>query len=279
MKLTTKELRMIIKEELNVVLTERQNVLFEQQLKLLKENDKIFKAILGMLTGLGLAVGQQVAQLGDQKAQQVQAKIEQAEEYMDSNADKEKAFEKFVYANPGRIFSWTDDTLEDNDEVLNVKSKETLPMYNIGTMDEPNYYFVLPPEWSVAEQVLLDKQQPDLSNGLPYISVPGSNVGEMPSAEEVESVLSKRSYPSQDQIAITFIDNYKDQFVPVPSGLRQFGNFQLPMEAIPDDLPMFKTSLTKREQYITYYFGQALGKEDAKKFTEYYENKLTLDVK
>ena len=272
MKITTEELRNIIKEELNAVLS-------EQQLKVLQENNKVFKAILGLLTGLGLAVGQQATQLDKQKAQQVQAKIEQAEEYMDSNADKEKAFEKFVYANPGRIFSWTDDTLEDNDKVLNPMSKETLPMYNIGTMDEPNYYFVFPPEWSIAEQVLLDKQQPDLANGLPYISVPGSNVGEMPSAEEVKAVLSKRSYPAEDAVSITFIDKFKDQFVPIPSSVPNIGNFYLPVESIPDDLPMIRTNLNKREQYITYYFGQALGKEDAKKFTEYYENKLTLDAK
>lgn len=279
MKLTTKELRTIIKEELNVVLTERQNVLFEQQLKLLKENDKIFKAILGILTGLGLAVGQQVTQLDNQKVQQAQAKIEQAEQYMDSNADKEKQFNKFVYGNPGRLFSWTDDTVEGNVNRLNPKSKETLPMMNVGTEKAPEYYFVLPPEWSVAEQVLLDKQQPDLASGMPYILIPGSNVGEMPSAEEVKAALSKTSYPSQDQIAITFIDNYRDQFVPVPSGLQQFGNYQLPIEAIPDDLPMIKTGLTKREQYITYYFGQALGKEDAEKFSDYYENQLTLSAK
>ncbi len=225
--------------------------------------------------GLGLAMGQQVVQVDSQKAQQVQAKIEKMEQHMDSNAEKLSEFEQFVNANPGRIFSWTDDTVENayGDMVLNQRSKETLPLMNIGTQDEPNLYYVLPPEWSVAEQVLIDKEQPPLENGMPYIAVPGSNVGEIPSAEEIQAVLSKSAQPN-DNTAIHFIDDYREDFVPVPSALAQFGNFHLPIEAIPDDMPMVRTGLNKREQYIAYYFTTALGKEDAQKFVDHFEEDI-----
>ena len=158
-------------------------------------------------------------------------------------------------------------------------SKETLPIIpRRDKNDLDGHYWVLPPEWSVANEVLKDKQMPDI-NGMPYISVPGSSVGKFPTAEEVERVLGMTSYSAPDQVAIGFTDQYKKHFETQPSGIPQIGLFYLPIHAIPDNMPMIKTGLTKRQQYITYYFGQALGKEDAKKFTEYYENKLTLDVK
>jgi len=253
----------ITKEQLRQIITEEyEKVLFEEQFRHLMESDKVFKGIMAFLTGLSLMVGMEVADLNSQEAAATAEHAQQQVEHKDSNADRLKSFGKTVY--PGTGFVWNDVTQEHpftGEISLDPRAPGHMPLLRRGDY----VYYVFPPDWSIAQQVFLDKGEPAL-DGAPYISVPGSSVGTFPSAKEIESVFRKsRSKAIADDMAINFIDDYREDLIEMSSG-SSFGALYLPAELIPDNEPLVVTGLTKRELYIYYYFGEGLGKEDAKWF-------------
>tara|TARA_Y100000593_G_scaffold79438_1_gene147915 strand:+ start:7170 stop:8018 length:849 start_codon:yes stop_codon:yes gene_type:complete len=274
MKLIMENFRSFVKEEQEIPEEEMKAMLAQAMKGLgianINEGDKFFK---GMLAGGFMAIAPLLFQAyaeHTEDAARYRAAAAQAAEDLSSTQTKISELDKQVNGNPA-AWSWSDDTIENpatGELVKDPHSTERFPTIDLdgdGEMDAS----VLSPSWSIAMQVLQDKQAGT-------INVPGYAEGEVPPLSSIIGALS--SVPTGQESSL---DNFVTDFAPYIQNTGDMGAGDIQMigglhpgntvavnPAVFDDNPDFKldSGLTAQDTYIKYFFGQYLGAEEALKY-------------
>ena len=218
-----------------------------------------------LVAGLGLAVGTMFLALQAEREGNIQQAVAQMQinkEELKSDEEKQVQLKKLLM-NP-TAWQWNPD-----------------PYAGIGypkTKKGEEWFTVMPPDWSIALQVLQDKEK-----GI--VNVPGLPPGELPSPQEIYDVLT------DDHSGDVDLENYIKQLKPymtytttLGSDLSAVGKQMSPptgpemdtylMSTIAVDPEYFQShsdflmvqDLTARHLYIKYYFGKYLGADEAIKY-------------
>ena len=236
----------------------------------MNESEGFFK---GMLAGGVLAIAPLLYAAYAEHTEDTQryrtAAIQAAED-LASTKTKIAELDKQVNSNPA-AWQWSDDTVEHpgtGEAVANPHSTERLPTIDFD-QDGQADASVLSPSWSIAMQVLQDKQAGT-------INVPGYAEGEVPPLSSITSALSDTPTGQQSELSgfvadfSPYMQNTGDMGagdIQMIGGLHP-GNTVAVNPAVFDDMPNYKldSGLTAQETYIKYFFGQYFGSEEALKY-------------
>ena len=257
MKLIMENWRGYIKEQ-----SYYEELLFETFRQLEEEKGLEESAFRSLVAGLGLAVGTMFLTLQAERKgelQQAIATIQQNKAELETDETKQQELENLLMN--GNAWQWAED-----------------PSQGVGypkiQMNE-EWYTPLPPDWSIAFQVLEDKK-----SGI--VHVPGLTAGTLPEPQEIYDTLKKegsgepnftewnkelKPYMQTTSALGGEIRGIKGQMSP-PQG-PELNTYQMQTVAVDPDFfdsnPDYITStgLTARELYIKYYFGKYLGADEA----------------
>ncbi len=236
----------------------------------MNESEGFFK---GMLAGGFLAVAPLVYAAYAQHTEDVEryrtAAIQAAED-LASTQTKIAELDKQVNSNPA-AWSWSDDTVEHpgtGETAPDPHSTERFPTIDLDQDGKPDAS-VLSPSWSIAMQVLQDKQAGT-------INVPGYAEGEVPPLSSITSALSGTPTGQASELSgfvadfSPYMQNTEDMGagdIRMIGGLHP-GNTVAVNPAVFDDMPdyLLDSGMSAQETYIKYFFGQYFGSEEALKF-------------
>ena len=274
MKLIMESFRSFVKEEQEISQEEMEAMLVQAMKGLgitnMNESDKFFK---GMLAGGLMAIAPLLYQAyaeHTEDAARYRAAAAQAAEDLSSTQTKIAELDKQVNDNPA-AWSWSDDTIENpatGELDKDPHSTERFPTIDLdgdGEMDAS----VLSPSWSIAMQVLQDKQAGT-------INVPGYAEGEVPPLSSITSALSSEPTGVEGDLS-----GFVGEFAPYMQNTEDMGAGDIQMiggihpgntvavnPVVFDDNPDFRldSGMTAQETYIKYFFGQYFGSEEALKY-------------
>ena len=251
--------------------------------------DKIFRSLVG---GGFLAMIPMILGIFSHQAENRDAfrtAMAQSAQTLESNDTKIDELNKQVN-DSWAPWQWSNDTVEDvrtGELVKDATSLEMFPTIDFdkdGTADAS----VLAPSWSIAMDVLQDKQAGT-------VHVPGYAEGEVPPIDVITNALTNSLAditPEADVNATTFIDDFGhaimytgDLGATAGKGIQQIDNINLTVSdageinvardtvavnpAAFDDHPNYKlpdSGQTAQDTYIKYFFGEYLGAEEALKY-------------
>ena len=275
MKLIIENFRSFSKEEERKIPEQEMKAMLSQAIHGLgmvniNESDKFFK---GMLAGGFMAIAPLLYQAYAQHsedAERYRAAAAQAAENLSSTKTKVAELDKQVNGNPA-AWQWSDDAVETpgtGELTPDPHSTERFPTIDIDQDGQPDAS-VLSPSWSIAMQVLQDKQAGT-------INVPGYAEGEIPPLSSITSALSGEPTGQQSQLS-----GFVADFAPYMQNTGDMGAGDIQMiggvypantvavnPAVFDDMPNYKldSGMTAQETYIKYFFGQYFGSEEALKY-------------
>tara|TARA_B100000131_G_scaffold277377_1_gene281182 strand:- start:125 stop:982 length:858 start_codon:yes stop_codon:yes gene_type:complete len=237
----------------------------------MNESDKFFK---GMLAGGFMAVAPLIFGAYAQHTQDVEryrAAAAQAAEDLSSTKTKVAELDKQVNNNPS-AWQWSDDTVESpatGEKHAHPTSTERFPTADFDKDGEPDAV-ILSPSWSIAMQVLQDKQAGT-------INVPGYPEGEVPEVSLIVDVLSHSANKDPGGASFTFAEDFGDYLIntgDMGAGDIQMiggihpGNTVAVNPVVFEDQPDYvfpDSGLTAQQTYIKYFF-KYLGSEEALKY-------------
>ena len=275
MKLIMESFRAFVKEEQEIPEDEMKAML-TQAMKGLKianmnESDKFFK---GMLAGGFMAVAPLIFAAyakHTEDAARYRAAAAQAAENLASTQTKIADLDKQVNGNPA-AWQWSDDTVENpitGEKTKSPHSTERFPAVDFDKDGEPDAV-ILSPSWSIAMQVLQDKQAGT-------INVPGYPEGEVPEVSLIVDVLSHSANKDPGDASFTFVEDFGNYLI--NTGDMGAGDIQMiggihPGNTVAvnpvafEDHPSYvfpDSGLTAQETYIKYFF-YYLGAEESLKY-------------
>ena len=222
------------------------------------EDDAVFKGLLA--GGLVAIIPLLYSMYTHQQDQSQSARAAMAH----NKAEASKSVKKIAdldkqINNNGVAWYWSDDA--------SPTSREQFPSIDWDNDGVPDAS-VLPPTWSVANQVLQDKK-----NGI--INVPGYGEGEVPPISVIVGALKNKKDPLDTKEAqLSYVEDYRDYLMNTEemgegtlsgiSGVYPAYTVAVNPEAFSPSIPLADTGLTAMETYIKYYFDERyLGTEDA----------------
>jgi hypothetical protein len=210
MKIIMESFRVFVEEEKRRIPDEEMKAMLQQALKDLNlagltedSADKLFKGMVigGFLAMVPLVLGA-YAQNAEDQARAKQAVAQSAED-LASTATHIQELDKQLNTNT-QAWTWSDDTLEHpgtGEEYKDPNSFELFPKVDFDGKE----MVVLAPSWSIAMQVLQDKQAGT-------INVPGFAEGEVPPLDTIIKAMDKGgefSPTSTDAESIAFVKEFK----------------------------------------------------------------------